>query len=110
MISLHDFFDLNRQLILFVYGLGFFVLGFAIILQTQQSSRLELARSLRWLAAFGITHAFNEWGDFFIPIQAHYMPPTLIKLLWVIQLVLLSASFACLFQFGISVLSPFNLA
>ena len=110
MISAHDFFDLNRQIILFVYGLGFFILGFAIILQVQRSSRLELARSLRWLAAFGITHAFHEWGDLFIPIQAQYMPPTLIKLLLVIQLVLLAASFACLFRFGISVLSPFNLA
>ena len=49
-----------------MYGLGFFILGFAIILQVQQSSRLELARSLRWLAVFGITHAFNEWGDLFI--------------------------------------------
>ena len=110
MISLHDFFSLNREIILFVYGLGFFILGFAIILQVQQSSRLELARSLRWLAAFGITHAFNEWGDLFIPIQAQYLPSTLIKILLVIQLVLLAASFACLFEFGISVLSPFNLA
>lgn len=40
MISLHDFFDLNREIILFVYGLGFFILGFAIILQVQQLSRL----------------------------------------------------------------------
>ncbi len=110
MGTLSDFFRLNHDLILFVYGLGFFILGFAILLQVQQSSRLELARSLRWLAAFGITHAFNEWGDLFIPIQAQYMSPFIIKLLLVIQLVLLSASFACLFEFGISVLSPFNLA
>jgi signal transduction histidine kinase len=110
MISLHDFFDLNHQIILFVYGLTFFILGFAILLQVQQSSRLELARSLRWLAAFGFTHAFNEWGDLFIPIQQQYMPPPLIRLLWVLQLILLAVSFACLFQFGISVLSPFNLA
>lgn len=109
MISLHDFFSINQEIILFVYGLGFFILGFAIILQVQQSSRLELARSLRWLAAFGITHAFNEWGDLFIPIQAQFLSPTLIKLLWVIQLISLAASFACLFEFGISVLSPFNL-
>lgn len=110
MISLHDFFALNKEIILFVYGLGFFILGFAIILQVQQSSRLELARSLRWLAVFGITHAFNEWGDLFIPIQAHYLSPTIIRLLLVLQLILLAASFACLFEFGISVLSPFNLA
>ena len=47
MISLDEFFALNREIILFIYGLGFFILGFAIILQTQKSSRLELARSLR---------------------------------------------------------------
>jgi len=108
MISLHDFFTLNREIILFVYGLGFFILGLAIILQVQQSSRLELARSLRWLAAFGVTHAFNEWGDLFIPIQADYMSRTSIRILDVFQLVLLAVSFACLFEFGISVLKPFN--
>jgi len=108
MISLHDFFALNHEIILFIYGLGFFILGFAIILQTQQSSRLELARSLRWLAAFGITHAFNEWGDLFIPIQAHYLSRTLIRMLDVFQLFLLAVSFACLFEFGISLLQPFT--
>jgi hypothetical protein len=98
------FFILNKDIILFVYGLGFFILGFAILLQAQQSSRLELARSLRWLAAFGITHAFNEWGDLFIPIQAQYLRPGMIRLLEVIQLILLAVSFAALFEFGISVL------
>lgn len=108
MISLTEFFALNRQIILFGYGLGFFILGFAILLQVQQSSRLELARSLRWLAAFGITHAFNEWGDLFIPIQASYLSPVIIKFLLVAQLLLLAVSFACLFEFGASVLRPFT--
>ena len=109
MIHLDIFFSHNKEILLFVYGLGFFILGFAIILQVQQSSRLELARSLRWLAAFGITHALNEWGDLFIPIQAQYLPSGLIRLLRVVQLILLAVSFAALFEFGISVLSPFNL-
>ena len=47
MITLAEFFDLNREVIFFVYGLVFFALGFAIILQTRRSSRLDLARSLR---------------------------------------------------------------
>jgi signal transduction histidine kinase len=102
-------FALNQEIILFVYGLGFFILGFAIFLQVQRSSRLELARSLRWLAAFGITHAFNEWGDLFIPIQATYLPANIIRVLGVAQLFLLAISFAALFEFGISVLSPLNL-
>lgn len=108
MINLSDFFLINRSLIYFVYGLGFFILGFAIILQVQQSSRLELARSLRWLAAFGITHAFNEWGDLFIPIQAQYLDDTVVRLLLLFQSALLAVSFACLFEFGISILRPFN--
>ncbi len=66
MISLSEFFEINHDIILFIYGLVFFVLGLAIIIRTHQSSRLELARSLRWLAAFGILHGFNEWGDLFI--------------------------------------------
>jgi signal transduction histidine kinase len=108
MTSLNEFFAVNKELALFIYGLGFFILGFAIVLQVQQSSRLELARSLRWLAAFGITHAFNEWGELFIPFQMDHLPEVAVKLLFAMQLVLLAVSFALLFQFGISVLRPFT--
>jgi hypothetical protein len=110
MISLADFFNINRQIIFFVYGLVFFVLGAAILLQVRQSSRLDLARSLRWLAAFGIAHAFNEWGDLFIPLQSSYLDPVIINILKVLQLILLAVSFACLFEFGVSVLRPLGRA
>ena len=106
MISLTEFFEINHQPILFIYGLVFFVLGFAIILQTRQSSRLELARSLRWLAAFGITHGFFEWGDLFIPLQAAYLEETTIRLLYDLHLVLLAGSFVCLLEFGLVTLYP----
>ncbi len=36
-MAIDVFFVLNKELILFVYGLGFFILGFAILLQAQQS-------------------------------------------------------------------------
>jgi signal transduction histidine kinase len=104
MITLSEFFDLNRELILFVYGLVFFLLGFAIILQTRRSSRLDLARNLRWLAAFGITHGFYEWGDLFIPIQAEYLNETTVQILYFFHKILLAGSFLCLFEFGIAVL------
>jgi signal transduction histidine kinase len=110
MISLTAFFDLNKEIILFVYGLVFFILGLAVILQTRQSSRLDLARSLRWLAAFGILHGLDEWGDLFIPIQANYLSAPTIKLLQVLQLILLAISFACLFEFGVAVLRPLGRA
>lgn len=103
MISLSEFFELNREIIFFVYGLVFFALGFAIILQTRRSSRLELARSLRWLAAFGITHGFYEWGDLFIPIQNAYLSVPTMRTLYFIHKILLAFSFACLLEFGIAV-------
>jgi len=104
MITLAEFFLLNRSIIYFIYGLVFFILGFAIILQTRQSSRLDFARSLRWLAAFGITHAFHEWGDLFIPIQAEYLDPGIVRVLYILHLILLAISYVFLFEFGLALL------
>lgn len=108
MDFLRNIFALNREIIYFVYGLTFFVLGFAISLQSRYTSRLELARNLKWLAAFGFTHAFHEWGDLFIPIQAGYMRASALLFLEHIHLILLAVSFAFLFEFGVSLLSPFG--
>lgn len=104
MITLVEFFKLNQSIIYFIYGLVFFILGFAIILQTRQSSRLDFARSLRWLAAFGITHAFHEWGDLFIPIQSAYLSLQVLRILYILHLILLAVSFVCLFEFGFALL------
>ena len=76
-----SFFILNREIIYFVYGLAFFLLGFAIALQSRRYSRLDLARSLIRLSAFGITHGLFEWGDLFIPIQAKYLNPLVVQTL-----------------------------
>jgi len=53
---LQEIFQINRPLVFFVYGLVFFLLGLAILLQSRQHSRLILARSLHWLALFGVSH------------------------------------------------------
>ncbi len=87
-------------MIYFIYGLVFFILGFAIVLQTRRNSRLELARSLHWLAAFGIAHGFHEWGEVFIPIQAEYLEPQTVRILELVQLVLLAGSYCFLMEFG----------
>jgi signal transduction histidine kinase len=106
MEFIHEFFNLNRSIIYFGYGLVFFVLGLAIALQSRQSSRLDLARSLTWLSAFGFTHAFHEWGDLFIPIQQAYLSTGAIHILYGLHLLLLAISFALLFEFGVALLSP----
>ncbi len=100
MLVLHEFFTINRPLVLFVYGQIFFTLGLAIFLQSRRHSRLRLARDLRWLAAFGVLHGIYEWGHVFIPIQSTYLPRPYIDLLQTLHVVLLALSFACLFMFG----------
>jgi len=110
MDSLRSFFIINREIIYFVYGLAFFLLGFAIALQLRRYSRLDLARSLTWLSAFGITHGLFEWGDLFIPIQANYLNPLAMRTLNIIHLVLLAVSFTLLFQFGMALLKSLGWA
>lgn len=106
MDILIEFFDTNQAIIYFAYGLVFFIMGLVVALQSRQFSRLELARSLNWLAGFGILHGLNEWGDLFIPIQAEYLSTIVINLLYVFQLFLLALSFTSLFMFGVSLLKP----
>ncbi len=105
---LRNLISANAIIIQFVYGLAFFVLGLAIALQSRHASQLDLARSLTWLAAFGFVHAFVEWGDLFIPLQASYLSPAFIDSLKHLHLLLLGVSFACLFEFGIALLEPLN--
>jgi signal transduction histidine kinase len=103
---LRNLFIVNYAIIYFVYGLSFFVMGLAIALQSRHSSHLELARSLNWLAAFGFLHAFNEWGDLFIPLQGAYLAQGSIHVLHYFHLLLLTISFTCLYGFGLSLLEP----
>jgi signal transduction histidine kinase len=102
-----DLFETNRIIVLSVYGQVFFVLGLAIALQSRKRSTLPLARPLPWLAAFGIVHAFVEWGYLFVPIQSGFLPSPLIQLLLVAQLGLKGLSFALLLQFGAELLLSF---
>ena len=103
---IREFFAINRVVILFVYGQVFFVLGLVITLQSWRHSRLPLAYHLKWLAAFGFTHGFHEWGDVFIPVQSQLLGQPFIEFLLVIQAFLLAISFTCLFQFGVESLRP----
>lgn len=50
-----DFFIDNHDVIVFIYGQVFFVMGLAIALQSRRYSRLDLSRSLSWLAGGGLS-------------------------------------------------------
>ena len=108
MESIHEFFTINRTIILFLYGLTFFMMGLSILLTSRQRSQLRLARELRWLALFGILHGIHEWGLIFIPIQAEYLPHSFINILLTLQVLLLATSFISLMLFGASLLITYN--
>jgi signal transduction histidine kinase len=80
--------------------------GLVTGLQWRRRSRLELARPLPWLAAFGIAHGLNEWGYIFVPLQALLLSESAVRLMVIGHLLLLAISFFFLFQFGVELLLP----
>ncbi len=100
-----EFFQTNREIVFFIYGQAFFILGLAAALQSRKRSQIALAKHLWLLAAFGIVHGIYEWGAVFIPIQQTYLMPDAIDWLRLAQLTLETASFWALFQFGIELLA-----
>jgi signal transduction histidine kinase len=106
MDIVRDFFTANETVVFFVYGQVYFILALSIILRAQPHSRLEMARILPLLAAFGLTQALYKWGYVFIPIQETYLPSSLDPVMRAIQLVVLGVSFTFLFAFGLRMVSP----
>ncbi len=106
MVTLTEVLEVNWIILYFVYGQVFFAMGLVTGLQWRRPSRLELARPLLWLAAFGIAHGLNEWGYIFVPLQALYMEDSIVRILIVTHLLLLAFSFFFLFQFGLELLLP----
>jgi len=104
--TLTEVLEVNWIILYFVYGLVFFITGLVTGLQWRRQSHLELARSLPWLAAFGIAHGLNEWGYIFIPLQALYLDESVVHLMVIAHLLLLAISFFFLFQFGIELVLP----
>jgi hypothetical protein len=106
MDPIRSFFEINEPIIQFAYGLSFFAIGLAIALQSRRSSRLELARSLAWLAAFGITYSLFEWGELFSPVHEAYLTPKGVEALHGVHLIFLCVSFIFLMEFGVALLRP----
>lgn len=89
------------EFVFFVYGLAFFLLGFAILLYPKSRSEFKLAQSIWLIAGFGILHGINEWLDLFILIQK----PLNLVLLEYLRMITLPLSFLFLIQFSAKVLS-----
>jgi signal transduction histidine kinase len=87
-------------LVYFLYGLGFFITGLAVLLETSRRSELPVARGLPLLAAFGIIHGCHEWIEMFQLIAEG----SSMLFSQALRLPILAISFTLLLEFGIRIL------
>ena len=91
----------NLIFIFFLYGLAFFSMGLAVLLESGRSSEFRFAHTMRPLAGFGIIHGAHEWFEMFQKIAAlrpgGYEPPVWVE---VSRLAVLATSFMFLAAFG----------
>ena len=91
------FTELHMKYVFFLYGLSFFILGFAIIIYPKKNSMFALAPHLNLVAGFALIHGINEWIDLFMLIHA---PSTALPL-QLLRAITLPVSFFFLLLFGV---------
>ena len=84
----------NLDIIFFIYGLAFFVMGISILIVPKKESTFKLSGILWPLAWFGLIHGLNEWLDMWEMIKYKG------DLINAVRLLFLITSFIFLFEFG----------
>lgn len=84
----------------FFYGLSFFSMGLAVLLEVDRSSEMDFARALRSLAGFGLIHGGHEWIEMFVLICPIIPGSDICKIIGPVRIILLAASFLFLISFG----------
>lgn len=84
----------NLDIVYFVYGLAFVIMGLSILIISKKESEFKIANILWILALFGLTHGVNEWLDMWSIIKGQTLIFDFIR--WVILII----SFIFLFEFG----------
>lgn len=84
----------------FLYGLSFFSMGLAVLLEVDRSSELDFARVLRYLAGFGLVHGIHEWLEMFLLIYPQSQALSIYRWVGTGRVVLLAISFLFLISFG----------
>src|SRR5258708_25629675 len=94
----------HMLVVFFSYGLAFFLLGIAILLQPKRGSAFKIGNSLWLLAGFGLLHGLNEWMDMFLTLGDTYWTPLGTEVIKVASFYFMAASFICLLHFGLIIL------
>jgi signal transduction histidine kinase len=95
-----DFFSENIIIVYFFYGLSFFIMGLAVLLEVGHASQLDFSRALRPLIGFGLIHGCHEWFEMFLIIHNRLYGPTEASWILPVRLIALATSFLFLIAFG----------
>lgn len=88
-----------------LYGLVFIVMGVAVYLQRHRTSELFIARELKYLALFGITHGFSEWVEILIPLDVLLQGTHSLAMQLGVLFLLKILSFTFLLQFAVQLIA-----
>ena len=91
---LYEFFQNNLEIVFFVYGFAFMVMGIAILIRPREASEFKISNILWLLGFFGVCHGINELVDMWAIIKGRNHALDLIR--WFI----LVGSYVFLFEFG----------
>jgi signal transduction histidine kinase len=94
-----QFFQNNFDIVFFFYGLSFFCMGFAVLLESGRSA-FDFSRSLRPLGVFGIIHGSHEWFEMFLILNPPLNDLTCLNWISISRIFLLALSFIFLVVFG----------
>ena len=79
--------------IFFFYGLAFFCMGLAILLELGRISDPRLRNALRMLTFFGLVHGSHEWLEMFQGLNLLHQVPNLLVFEEELQIALLKDRF-----------------
>jgi signal transduction histidine kinase len=91
----------HELIVALLHGQAFFALGFSIFFLARRSARLEVARGLSLLAAFGSCEALVAWSPLWFAPSGPLTP----AITW-LRLLLLGAGYAFLLAFALQTLAP----
>ncbi len=84
----------------FAYGLAFFCMGFAVLLESRRTSELPIARAMSLLGGFGVIHGMHEWFDMGQLLASRDNPAVYAWPAEMGRVGILALSFLLLFAFG----------
>jgi signal transduction histidine kinase len=95
----------NIEIVFFFYGLSFFCMGLAVLLESGRSAaEFDFAKALRPLGVFGLIHGSHEWFEMLLISRPELAVGSCNSWISLIRIILLATSFIFLVGFGAGLL------